>query len=639
MLDIDSASPVRHVRRLPIGAEVLPEGGVRFRVWAPGRHRVGVAIDHGPTVALDAEPGGYWSGRVARAGPGTRYRFRLDDDQALPDPASRFQPGGPHGPSEVIDPDAFAWTDRDWPGIGSEGQVLYEMHIGTFTPEGTYAAAMARLPALKEIGITAIELMPVAEFPGRFGWGYDGVDLFAPTRLYGRPDDLRRFIDRAHSVGLGVIHDVVYNHLGPDGNYLKQVSPDYFTSRYKNEWGESINFDGPESGPVREFFIGNAAYWIGEYHFDGLRLDATQSIHDASPSHVLKEITAAVRQAAGGRRTLVIAENEPQNSDLVRPVARGGMGMDALWNDDFHHSAMVMLTGRHEAYYTDHRGRPQEFVAAAKYGCLYQGQYYTWQGKRRGNPAFGLPASCFVNFVQNHDQIANTARGMRGHAISHPGRWRAMTALLLLMPGTPMLFQGQEFSASAPFLYFTDQKPELTESIRRGRKAFLAQFAAMQSAEAQEHLPDPADPESFAQCRLDWAERETHAEAVALHRDLLALRRGDAAFRAETRTAFDGAVLDEGAFVLRYFAERRDDRLLIVNFGNDLDFKPAPEPLLAPPRGRRWKTVWSSEAFAYGGAGEVELETAEGWVIPGNCAAVLAPVAGEKVAGEQVIGE
>ena len=383
-------------------------------------------------------------------------------------------------------------------------------------PEGIWQAAQRELPALAELGITCLELMPVADFPGRFGWGYDGVDLFAPTRLYGRPDDFRAFVDRAHALGLGVILDVVYNHLGPDGNYLKCFSESYFTDRYKNEWGEAVNFDGPDSGPVREFILANVRYWIGEFHLDGLRLDATQQMFDASPDHILAAITREVRDAAPDRNTIVIGENEPQEARLVRPAERGGYALDALWNDDFHHSAMVALTGRREAYYTDYRGRPNEFIGAAKYGFLYQGQRYVWQKKPRGTPALDLPAESFIVFLQNHDQVANSIAGQRLHALTSPGRWRAMTAHLLLMPGIPMLFQGQEFAASNPFLYFADHRPGLDRAVRRGRREFLGQFPSIAAPEVSDRLADPSEAESFRRSALDPAERQTHATAAPL---------------------------------------------------------------------------------------------------------------------------
>ena len=320
-----------------------------FRVWAPAARRAEVELA-AERESLIPQLGGWWTAAVADGAPGTDYRFVLNDDAGM-----------------------FAWTDHGWKGIGRDGQVLYELHVGTFTREGTWEAAARELSALADLGVTGVQLMPVAEFPGRFGWGYDGVGLFAPTRLYGSPDDLRRFVDRAHAVGIGVILDVVYNHVGPDGNYLKEFSAEYFTDRYENEWGDAINFDGPGSGPVREFVIANAGYWIEEFHLDGLRLDATQQMFDASPDHIVAAITRRVRTAAHERATLVVAENEPQHVTLVRPSGDGGYGIDALWNDDFHHSAMVVLSGHNEAYYTDYHGGPQEFVSAAKWDSLYQG--------------------------------------------------------------------------------------------------------------------------------------------------------------------------------------------------------------------------------------------------------------------------
>jgi maltooligosyltrehalose trehalohydrolase len=611
-------------RRLPIGAEPRPEGGVHFRLWAPRCREITVEIEGLARVPRVAEPDGYLAGAAPEARTGTRYCFRIDrGDDALPDPASRFQPDGPHGASEIVDPGTFRWTDTGWQGRRREELVIYEMHIGTFTPDGNWQAAARELPALAELGITCVELMPVADFPGEFGWGYDGVNLFAPTRLYGRPDDFRGFVDRAHALGIAVILDVVYNHLGPDGNYLKRFSEGYFTDRYENEWGEAVNFDGPDSGPVREFVRANVRYWIEEYHLDGLRLDATQQMFDASDEHIVAAIAREVRRAGRGRNTIVIGENEPQHARLVRPPKRGGYGLDALWNDDFHHSAMVALTGRHEAYYSDYRGRPSEFIAAAKYGFLYQGQRYVWQRKARGTPALDLPAESFVVFLQNHDQIANSMAGLRLHALTSPGRSRAMTAFLLLMPGIPMLFQGQEFAASNPFLYFADHHTELDRAVRKGRREFLGQFPSMASVEAGDRLADPGDVETFRRSVLDPAERQAHTTALALHRDLLALRRDDPVL-GRRPASIDGAVLGARVWLLRFFAEDAD-RLLIVNLGPDLTMRPAPEPLLAPLEGQAWKTLWSSEAPEYGGVGTPPLYRRGYLRIAAESALVLAP--------------
>jgi len=619
---------MKYPRRLPVGAEVVSGEGVQFRVWAPARRQVEVVLEGTTSEGwpLEAEADGYFSAFVPQVLAGQRYRYRLDGGSDLyPDPASRFQPEGPHGPSEVVDPRAFVWNDSTWQGSGPTGQVIYEMHIGTFTSEGNWAAAAQRLNHLADTGITLLEIMPLADFPGRFGWGYDGVNLFAPTRLYGSPDDFRHFVDRAHALGLGVILDVVYNHIGPDGNYLLQFSKAYFTDRYQNEWGEALNFDGPDSGPVREFFIANAGYWIEEFHLDGLRLDATQQIFDNSKDNVMAALTRRVREAASGRATFIVAENEPQETRLVRPPAQGGYGMDALWNDDFHHSALVALTGHRDAYYTDYHGTPQEFISALKYGYLYQGQRYSWQKQRRGTPALDLPASNFVTFLENHDQVANSGRGQRAWQLTSPGRCKALTALLLLAPATPMLFQGQEFAASSPFLYFADHNPELAKLVDVGRKKFLAQFRDLALPEMQACLTDPADVQTFERCRLDWSERERHAEMLALHRDLLKLRREDLVLRQQKRHGFDGAVLGSQAFCLRFFGDDGADRLLVINLGRELHLAQAPEPLLAPPAGQVWALRWSSDDVRYGGCGTPPLDTEDNWRIPGEAAVLLAP--------------
>jgi maltooligosyltrehalose trehalohydrolase len=620
--------PIKNTtRRLPIGAEHQGEAGTHFRVWAPAAREVAVVFDT-PGLAdapLRSEGGGYFSGLVAGARAGARYRFRLDGGDAYADPASRWQPEGPDGPSVVVDPATFRWTDQDWRGVTAHGQVLYEMHIGTFTREGTYAAAEAQLPFLKEIGITVLELMPVNEFNGPFGWGYDGVNLFAPTRLYGDPDALRHFIDRAHALGLGVILDVVYNHFGPSGNSLAHFSRDYTSQKHANEWGEAINFDGENSGPVREFFACNAAYWIAEYHFDGLRLDATQCIFDASPTHIIAEIAQRARAAAGARSIYLAGENEPQHAQLARPVEQGGLGLDALWNDDFHHSATVAATGACEAYYTETRGTPQELISSLKWGFLYQGQFYAWQKKRRGHPALDLPATAFIQFLQNHDQVANSARGQRLHQLTSPGRYRALTALMLLTPCTPLLFQGQEFAASAPFLYFAQHGEELDALIRKGRHEFLQQFPNIASAEGGKLLASPGDEQTFLQCKLDHAEHERHAPVVQMHRDLLRLRREDPVFSRADRERMHGAVLAPEAFLLRFLDESGDDRLIVVNLGATLPLHPMSEPLIAPPARTRWTLLWHSEDPRYGGCGSGEPDGEHIWRLPAHALAVLAP--------------
>ncbi len=641
-------------RRLPVGAELAPGGGVHFRVWAPDRKLVRVLMEGSPPhlervgpppeteplrapaparagriIELERDDEGYFAGIDMEASAGSCYRFLLDDDpQPYPDPASRWQPRGPHGESCVVEPAAYRWRDDAWNGVALQGQVIYELHIGTFTPEGNWASAARELPALAELGVTVLEVLPVADFPGLFGWGYDGVNWFAPTRLYGTPDDFRRFVDAAHAAGLGVILDVVYNHFGPDGNYLAPFSAHYVTHRHATDWGDAINFDGEQSAPVREFVIANARYWIDEFHLDGLRLDATQSMVDDSTPHIVSDLVHGARTAAGERQIIVVAENEPQDAWLARPRQTGGGGVDALWNDDFHHSAHVAMTGNSEGYFSAYRGKPQEFVSMAKYGWLYQGQFYSWHGETRGSAAFDLPAAQFVNFIQNHDQISNNGPGRRAHELTSPGRLRAMTALTLLSPQTPMLFQGQEFNSSARFAYFADHGAELSQKVAVGRREFLAQFATLALPEIQATLPDPSDPATFANAKLDPGERQTHAECYDLHRDLLRLRREDgvlgAAHGAANGRLVDGAVLADAAFVLRFSTPHGDDRLLIINLGGTLRLEVLPEPLLAPPEGHTWGVVWSSESPRYGGVSTPPPDGDGGqWHVPAECAVVL----------------
>jgi maltooligosyltrehalose trehalohydrolase len=618
-------------RRYPIGAEPIGPDQTHFRVWAPKAQRVDLVLEGAAAktpgqefYALAAEKGGYFSGS-ANAGAGACYRFRVND-RFYPDPASRFQPDGPHGPSCIVDPAGFRWTDSHWrgPAAGLKGQIIYEMHIGTFTKEGTWHAAAQHLDELARIGITVIEMMPVADFPGKFGWGYDGVDLFAPSHLYGVPDDLRSFIDCAHSLGLGVILDVVYNHFGPEGNYLGTFSDDYLTRGNENEWGDAINFDGPDSAPVREFFITNGRYWIEEFHFDGFRFDALHAVRDRSNEYIIGAVGRAARKAAGTRSIILIAENDRQEARMVRPRSQGGDDLDGMWNDDFHHSTVVALTGRKEAYYDDYRGTPQEFISAAKHGFLYQGQALSWQKALRGSPAFGIAPEAFVCFIENHDQIANTGLGERLRFQTSPARYRAMTALLLLGPWTPLLFQGEEFGSSSPFMFFADiGDAPVRDAIRKGRAEWLAPFLSLTEKEALTILPVPDDPEVVARCKLDFSEREKNRELYDLHIDLLKLRKEDSRFRQQTRDSIDGAVLGTTSFVLRYFSKEEDDRLLLVNFGEQQVLHPASEPLLAPPPRCRWETLWTSESPRYGGTGSTPLAGQEQWVLPAGSTIVF----------------
>ncbi len=642
-------------RHYPIGAEVIGKDETHFRVWAPKAREIDVVLEDGagsePVVyPLISETDGYFSGAV-NVGAGGRYRFRVNGGKNFyPDPASRFQPEGPHRPSCIVDPRQFRWADTNWPGVRLKGQIIYEMHIGTFTKEGTWRAAAEQLPELAHIGITLIEMMPIAEFPGKFGWGYDGVDLFAPSHLYGTPDDLRTFIDRAHSLGLGVILDVVYNHFGPDGNYLGIFSDDYLVREKENEWGNPINFDGPNSERVREFFITNGRYWIEEFHLDGFRFDATHAIRDQCAEYIIGAVGRAAREAAGSRSILLIAENDLQEAKMVRPRAsefrlqaaqqdsapppgRANAelqsavdDLDGMWNDDFHHSAVVALTRRNQAYFGDYRGEPQEFISAAKYGFLYQGQARSWRKVLRGTPAFDISPETFVCFLENHDQIANTGPGQRLHIETSPARYRAMAALLLLGPWTPLLFQGEEFGARSPFLFFADVGDAFVrDATRKGRAEWLAPFFSLSEEEALRSLPAPDDPQGFARCKLDFCERENNRELYNLHIDLLKLRREDSRFCQQSSGGIDGAVLGPASFVLRYFSKENDDRLLVVNFGGSHILHPASEPLLAPPLGHRWETLWTSDAPRYGGAGAVTIASDEQWLLTPEATIALRP--------------
>ncbi|HTN62388.1 MAG TPA: alpha-amylase family glycosyl hydrolase, partial [Devosia sp.] len=422
---VPAAKPL--ARGAPLGA-TPDHQGVQFRVWARGRAAVSLLLENQPPISMHPQADGYFAIHIAGLAPGARYRFEIHG-QALPDPASRWQPEGPSGPSVVMN-SQFDWSDDGWPGLPPYGQVLYELHIGTFTAQGTWAAATERLETLRDLGITALQLMPVAAFNGRFGWGYDTVLHYAPSHLYGTPDDLRRFVDRAHQLGLGVILDVVYNHVGI-GDHFNDFSPDYFSSSHAVEWGATFNFDGEGSAGVRTFIVQNAVYWVRDFHFDGLRLDATQALFDDSARHIIAEIVRETRAAAPGRHLYIVAENQPQDRQLVEAPEAGGYGVDAIGNDDFHHAARVALTGHNDFYYRDYLGTASELLASAKYGFLYQGQRSDMREKPYGTPSLDLKPWNFVHFLENHDQVANSARGLRMDKLGAPGDVRAITALVL----------------------------------------------------------------------------------------------------------------------------------------------------------------------------------------------------------------
>ena len=599
----------------------ISEHGASFRVWAPAQDSVALVLDQDRELPMDRD-GEFFHLDVAGIRAGQRYQYRIKQGLRA-DPASRWQPEGPLGPSAVVDARSFTWTDDDWSGApAAHRHVFYEMHIGTFTTEGTWRAAIEHLPRLAEIGITTLEVMPIAEFSGRFGWGYDGVQLFAPTRLYGDPDDVRRFVDAAHQIGLAVILDVVYNHFGPVGNFFAEFSDT--VEGAPGEWGASLNYDGKGSGPVREFMKENAAYWVREFHFDGLRMDAVNALADSSTEHIVSEICAAARDAAGARSVFIVGECEPQDSRLLKGSGTYRDGLDAMWNEDWHHSAFVALTGRRHAYFTDYRGTAQEFASMSRHGFLYQGQWYSWQKKGRGGYSIGLPSSRFVAFLENHDQVANTGLGERLCQDVNAGLWRAMTALLLLGPSLPLLFQGQEYGSSRPFTYFADHEGDLGRAVEDGRLAFVAQFPALSTPEMRAAIPRPGLIETFERCKLLDGERQPDTPLRHLHRDLLRLRNEDHVLReiGTERVQIETAAPTPTLLLLRYMHQAAH-RLLVVNFSDEYQC-PMNDPLFAPLPQTRWTQIWSSEQLQYGGNGATAIPDTHPWVIPATSAVLLA---------------
>src|SRR5215212_10418733 len=498
--------------QLDLGANVV-EGGTRFRVWAPNARRVEVVLERPSGEerhALTRDDDGYHEGVVTGARAGDRYRYALDGGQPFPDPASRSQPEGPHGASEIVDPGGYRWQDAGWKGLGPDGLVIYELHVGTFTPEGTFDAVLPRLADLKALGVTAIEIMPVAEFPGRRNWGYDGVDLYAPSSAYGGPEGLRRLVDAAPAIGLGVLLDAVYNHFGPDGNYLRVYAGAYFTDRHTTPWGDAINYDGPESEHVRHFVLQNVGYWLHEYHLDGLRLDATHAIADTSERHLLSEI-AAIVHGLPDRRAVVIAEDHRNLVDQIKPAELGGLGLDGVWADDFHHALRTYLTGDREAYYANYTGRLEDVATAIEQSFLFQGQKRPATGELRGTRVTDEPARAFVFCTENHDQVGNRAMGERLAHLIDRERYLVASAVLLLAPETIMLFQGQEFAASSPFQFFTEHNPELGRLVTEGRRKEFAGFASFADPKRRAQIPDPQAESTFRRSALDWRERERHA--------------------------------------------------------------------------------------------------------------------------------
>ncbi len=520
-----SSSTASAARRhlMPHGAEIAADGRVRFRLWAPGCERIEVALEGGPTLALDRGDEGWHTLSTDQAGTGSLYQFVLPDGMRVPDPASRFQPRDVHGPSEVVDPAAFVWND-DFAGRPWSEAVVYEMHVGAFTAAGTFAAAAEKLDHLAGLGITAIEVMPVADFPGGRNWGYDGVLPYAPDSSYGRPEDFKAFIVAAHARGLMVILDVVYNHFGPDGNFLPVYAPGFFTERHKTPWGAGINYDGEHARPVRDFAIHNALYWLEEFNLDGLRLDAVHAIMDDGPVHLLDELAHAVRSMRGERPTHLVLENEDnQASRLTREAPGKPATFTAQWNDDIHHVLHVAATGEDAGYYKAYAGRTDLLARAMAEGFAYQGEMMEYRDQARGEPSASLPPAAFVAFAQNHDQIGNRAFGDRLSASVAPERLRAIAAVALLLPQVPMLFMGEEWATKTPFPFFCDFAGDLADAVRQGRRDEFKRFPEFQDPDRRAQIPDPLAEATFRSAKLDWDAVDD--DQLRITADLLAKRR------------------------------------------------------------------------------------------------------------------
>ncbi len=590
---------------MPFGARIVPEG-VRFRLYAPAAAKAELVFEadaaHGSdrTFAMQSTGGGWFEATRAEAGAGTRYAFVLDGTgPRVPDPASRYQPGGVHGASVVVDPAAFDWPDDGWTGIAWNEHVFYELHVGTFTQGGTYLAAIEKLDHLAALGVTAIELLPVAEVPGARNWGYDGVLPYAPTRNYGTPDDLKTLIVAAHARGLAVFLDVVYNHFGPEGNYLHGYAPTFYTERHHTPWGAAIDVEAEERRDVRAFFIENAIYWLDEFRFDGLRFDAVHAIYDGADRHFLKELAATVRKRAhpGAHLVLENANNEAELLDDGR--------FDAQWDDDEHHALHVIATGEVDGYYADYAERPVARLGRTlTQGFGYQGEYSEHEGANRGTPSAHLRARSFVTFLQNHDQIGNRPFGDRITAIASPDAVRAMAAIYLLAPSPPMLFMGEEWGASSPFLFFCDFEPELAKLVTEGRRNEFKSFGAFADPAPRDRIPDPGAIETFERSRLRWDEiaGAEHAAWLAYYRELLAVRKSEIAPRVRHLRGTDARFETPAERDLRA-TWRLDDGTALHLVAHLAD---APHPGLAPAPGR---TIFTT------GTDPLRPETARPWSV------------------------
>ena len=579
---------MKHQHKMPFGAEILDDAAVRFRLWAPRVQSLAVELPS-KSLPMSALDDGWFECITREAGPGTRYQFTVDRRDKVPDPASRYQPSGVHGPSEVIHPEAFEWRQNNWHGRPWEETILYELHLGSFSPEGTFAGAERKLDYLAELGITAIELMPLSSFPGQRNWGYDGVLPYAPAAVYGRPDELKHLIDSAHSKNMMVFLDVVYNHFGPEGNYLHLYAPQFFTERHHTPWGQAINFDAPGSRTVRDYFIHNTLYWLEEYRIDGLRFDAVHAIFDDSNPDILSELAETVRKTLSHERHVhLVLENDNNAAHYLSSEPRKPSRLyNAQWNDDIHHAAHVLLTGESDGYYADYSPNPARHLGRClAQGFSYQGESSVYRdGKPRGEPSRHLPLDGFVSFLQNHDQVGNRAFGERITSLADANKIKAVLAVLLLAPSPPLLFMGEEFGASTPFLFFCDFEPALAVNAREGRRSEFARFAEFSSPEAQARIPDPNREETFFRSKLDWAclQSAPHRGWLSFYRQLLALRRKEIAPRIKDvepgKSKFE--VIGSDAVRARWLLASGRALALIANFSTErLDIPEAPEGAL-----------------------------------------------------------
>ncbi|NOZ68983.1 MAG: malto-oligosyltrehalose trehalohydrolase [Deferribacteres bacterium] len=552
---------------MKIGADYRGNGRCEFSVWAPFAEHVELRIlsEGERTLPMKRDGSGYWKVQARDVHPGCLYLYRLDRNRERPDPASCFQPHGVHEPSQVIDHAAFKWDDEGWRGIPLSEMIMYELHTGTFTPEGTFMAVIPMLDELRELGINAVELMPVAQFPGERNWGYDGVYPFAVQNSYGGPDGLKHLVNECHARGIAVILDVVYNHLGPEGNYLWDYGP-YFTDRYRTPWGQAINFDGPYSNDVRNFFLENALHWFRHYHIDALRLDAIHGIYDMSAVPFLRELACRVKEFSQqeGRKFHLIAESDMNNSYAVRPESAGGLGLDALWCDDFHHSLHALVTGERNGYYIDFGGI-EHFVKALKEGFVYSGQYSAFRKRNHGNSSRDIPSDRFVVFSQNHDQTGNRMRGERLSALVSFELQKLAAGAVILSPYVPLLFMGEEYGETAPFLFFTSHSDhELVRAVREGRKREFSSFMW------NEEPPDPQDVETFMRSKLSWDRRRQgrHKVLLDLYRELIRLRKELPAVANPDRACLDVRADEERRLVIVRRWKGEDEVLILFNFSN-----------------------------------------------------------------------